>query len=58
MEDRILVAVAVHKLLIEPVWNRNVCVVLGDNSEFLLLIEPVWNRNIDVFRNADIDINF
>ena len=32
-------------LLIEPVWNRNLCKREQLRSAVLLLIEPVWNRN-------------
>ena len=33
------------KLLIEPVWNRNLIVMLILYHIINLLIEPVWNRN-------------
>ena len=32
-------------LLIEPVWNRNMCEVQNRFTAGNLLIEPVWNRN-------------
>ena len=36
-----------HRLLIEPVWNRNMdCLTALLIPFFLLLIEPVWNRNL------------
>ena len=33
------------RLLIEPVWNRNVSLSSVAIKPSLLLIEPVWNRN-------------
>ena len=33
------------KLLIEPVWNRNISIADMQNALYGLLIEPVWNRN-------------
>ena len=33
-------------LLIEPVWNRNICDSYYKSFDQALLIEPVWNRNI------------
>ena len=34
------------RLLIEPVWNRNVVSLGASAMDCELLIEPVWNRNI------------
>ena len=45
---------ALHPLLIEPVWNRNIRIqprmVRGPSN---LLIEPVWNRNSNVLVNKE-----
>ena len=38
-----------YKLLIEPVWNRNLIDKVVTGVTDLLLIEPVWNRNQWVF---------
>ena len=35
------------ELLIEPVWNRNVCGAATAGNPADLLIEPVWNRNTE-----------
>ncbi len=37
-----------NKLLIEPVWNRNILILTKIENELLLLIEPVWNRNLPI----------
>ena len=35
------------KLLIEPIWNRNVKDFVAACGDSGLLIEPIWNRNGD-----------
>ena len=47
------------KLLIEPVWNRNMPVLNRRlDLSYQLLIEPVWNRNRLYFIRIGIQPTF
>ena len=48
-----------HRLLIEPVWNRNPRRSIVSRWVLRLLIEPVWNRNaFDVDTEFRVEFSF